>query len=149
MHAAPVRRRTGLDLAPYIAGDRQQNHFSHELPLLESNHRADMTCIRSGWFGGDGVLEKFAAHCAACTQQAMQNFVNSGNFSQTRHDEFFKIAISKLAVSQVLIMGNSLHNKIYLGRRSALLNLRRVQMVATIGALVLLGAISFFLAKGL
>jgi hypothetical protein len=44
-------------------------------------------------------------------------------------------------------MGNSLHNKIYLGRRSALLNFKRVQVAAAIGALVMLGAISFFLAK--
>ncbi len=32
------------------------------------------------------------------------------------------------------MMGNSLHNKIYLGRRAALLNVKRAQLATLIGA---------------
>lgn len=44
-------------------------------------------------------------------------------------------------------MGRSRHNKIYLGRRTLLLNTRRLQAAAGIGALMLLTTACFLLAK--
>lgn len=52
-------------------------------------------------------------------------------------------------MTQETIMGNSLHNKIYLGRRAALLNIKRMQIAGCIGALAMLGAFSCLVLKSI
>lgn len=44
-------------------------------------------------------------------------------------------------------MGNSRYNKIYLGRRAMLLNMRRVQVAASLSALAIIGAFWFLITK--
>lgn len=44
-------------------------------------------------------------------------------------------------------MGNSRYNKIYLGRRAMLLNMRRVQVAVSASALALIGALWFLISK--